>query len=892
MSTGFVDILKSLNHTYNNVISGLNSETTQDAIDELDEMDNHKRNKISGLENRINSWLDFNFITGELTLIANPNNGSIDYKVWSYGEPWTKTNESIILPTTDSEYIVYFDEFGEIQYYKPYVDTNFDNEIMENATVIARITINVSASEFITVLDLRFDVGMNPITRKSFIESNGTIWKSGLALKDFDIDQDGDLPEHAQFSIDDGEVSLADIFYKTSTRTQLLTHPAQIPVLYLDGHEWKLKAKDDFPVIYEGSVPSYLGTRIPYNHIDPATFYGSLVEVPNNDYVCVHYFASCGLYDGVVAMQGQYTYSNISKARSGALYEINRVLVNPIMRDYYTPLGSVIFNTENSDLNAVHGSIVSFNANEEYLDLRLSKTAFSSPSNAVISSFPQESFTIYDEREQHLMFNLDNTDPNIDTDVVWHVSPEDIDFRGVPQYKFITNASTALTISDPISLDVNGNAQLYTGSGGGGDSAEVIQFTTKTVVTSSIVYSHALTGVVAFTDGTPNTIFYVVVTQNPGGTYTLGSEVSITTDADVYAINSVKMDAGRVCFCWHSLDDSAEAQIVEVDELTQSLTLGTIEKYEGGGTLAFDVTFNSLSHLVFGIIHNDKVHTYWCPTDTGLTQRDKERKKTFAIPIGRLPIDMEVTHENDNIIIQYRTSIDELYWFESKWNPGVAPDGEYDDWSNEILVSTDAVKLGGLVSSNVDEIMGQYQKSNDTWQLAKADYVSGASITASIDYSSPLVAKLAKLLNTNSGIKYNFVLNATDLFEIWEDVPLNSQFEKILTTTNGVTTTVLTALEAVMFESQFGLSVLGDTAVNNLSYIIQSSDVTTENYIGNATATVNIGEPVEIVLCLPIICHPNANYSAGDILYFGPYKYQAISNRQLVIILEEIGVNP
>ena len=55
MALSFVDILKSLNHTYNNVTSGLTADNTQEAVDELavksvSKVDTNAQSMVSSLD--------------------------------------------------------------------------------------------------------------------------------------------------------------------------------------------------------------------------------------------------------------------------------------------------------------------------------------------------------------------------------------------------------------------------------------------------------------------------------------------------------------------------------------------------------------------------------------------------------------------------------------------------------------------------------------------------------------------------------------------------------------------------------------------------------------------------------------------------------------------------
>ena len=850
--------------------------------DDLDQ----KRDKIAGIVGRGNSWLDFDFGTGELTLIPNASTGQTEFTIWSYNDKYIKTNESIFIPKIDKEYVVYYDNTGTLQYQVPKVDIDLDNEIREKSAIVARITVNPTKSVYNIVIDLRYDVEMSPDTRETFLVTNGTVYKNGLSLTNITVDGTGDDPVDASFSVEDGEIFLADIYYNTASRSQVLTFPAQIPIFYLYNQDWTLKPADDYPMIYGGSVGSdYTGTRLAYNPIDGVFGTGDLVEVPNNDFVCVHYFATTGLYTGIIGVQGQETYTTKANARSGALTEINRLLVSEVIKTYYTPLATVIFKTSNGDANVPKASIVSDELGNDYIDLRLSKVALGSPSESSATSFPQETFNVYDSRGQKLSFNLDYTDPTKSVNVEWTAPPEDIDFRGVPQYRLITKASTPLTANQEISLDVNGYAQGYPATGGEGGS----EYTTKSVVVSNLVYSEQLTGVVGYSDGTANTIYYRVGTQQGDGSILWGVESSVSTAGTPIEINAVKMNSGRVCFCWVTDSGDFQAQILQVDTVNQSATGGGVRSYEIGGVTSGDVTFNSREHLVFGYIYqNDTLYNKYSETDNNTSLEDPYNR--ISISTVGTATKVQVSYDAENILLQYMNTTNDAYWIDVKWYKPVFGTGRYDDFSTARQITTDAIDIGGVESEN-SNAYGQVKKADGTWQTFYTNYTSGSGFGAVANFGTFLTGKLAHLVNSDSGLSYNILVNSTDYLEVWEGSQSDpgDGFTKVYTSLNQIISTTWNDMATTMFESSWAVLIDGDISINNDIAFISSAITRTDNYIGNAMTSVNVGDDIEIFLGLPVISHAWGQYSAGDIFNLGPYKYQAISDRQVVIIVEEVG---
>jgi len=345
----------------------------------------HKRDKIAGIVNRGASWMDFDFNTNELTLISNPTLAPdiTEFEVWSYNTPYKKSTDSIIVPTDSPNYLIYYNEAGELSAIP--TDSN-DDEITNNAAIIARTSVDTVKNETLLILDLRYDVDMDPETRNTFIKTVGATYDSGLALLDIIADGSGNDDAHAQFSVQDGNIFLADILYKTTARSQTLTFPAQIPIWYLIGQEWHIKEGDNFPMIYEGSVGSdYTGTRLPYNSVD-SNGDGSLVEVRDKHYICCHYFAAPGLYRSIVGVQGQFDYDKKDEARRGAEKEVSQLLSSESVSRFYTPIATVIYQTASNKNNTPHAEIVSYvgDSNDrhpeefDYYDLRQLKAALGS----------------------------------------------------------------------------------------------------------------------------------------------------------------------------------------------------------------------------------------------------------------------------------------------------------------------------------------------------------------------------------------------------------------------------------------------------------------------------------------------------------------------------------
>ncbi len=281
------------------------------------------------------------------------------------------------------------------------------------------------------------------------------------------------------------------------------------------------------------------------------------------------------------------------------------------------------------------------------------------------------------------------------------------------------------------------------------------------------------------------------------------------------------------------------------------------------------------------------IRNFYSDTDNGTTLNDPNSDESF--PATGTVYQVACTSENQNIVIAYRNTSNQLVVAEAKWYKPTFGTGRYDDMSSARIITSDCYTLAGVTVSN-STVYTQGEKSDGSWQSYYMPYTSGSNIGVSANMGVSIAGKLAKLVASDSGLLYDILISAADKIEVWEanQSSPSSDFTKVYTSIAGVVSTVHERLQATMFESSWAAILIGDTAVNNDIYFISSSITRTDNYIGNAETAVAVGEEVEILLGLPIISHAEGTYSAGDIFSLGPYKYQAISSRQVVLIVEEI----
>ena len=842
-----------------------------------------KRDKIAGVEGRGESWTEFDFDTGVYSIYPNPTQDDVEFKVWSYNERFTKTeNESVTVPLVSMEYIIYYNELGVLTVTDNItIDPLFKEELRENSAIIARVSVDIATPVHIHILDLRYDVDMDPATRNTFVGTHGLVYKSGLALQNISVDGTGDIDTDAQFSVQDGRVDLADIVYYTSNRQQQLTFPAQIPIFYKLGQGWKIKLQDDFPLIYTGTVGTdYIEEGLPYNDIDPVTGDGALFEVAENDFVCVHYFASPGLYRGIVGVQGQFQYPTKGLARDGALHEVEILVTSAMAGAFFTPIGTVIFQSSSANkTNIPHAEIVSTDEGEDYVDTRFSKESFGSSQGITDVVVKDTDFAIVDHRLQKLKFDMQYTDPEINQVVTWYPSQTSIDFRTVPQYALQATSSMPLTQFQEVSLDVNGNVQGYPATSGEGGSI----YSERTGVTiATLAYTGSGTGVVGFVDGTANSFILRSGTQQEDGTVIWTAELVVSgLRGNVIEIASTKIDGTQCGFCWVT-DQGSMGGVVANTIPNGDVTITNTYELETSGVISADLTYNPLrGHILFGYGTSSMKYNVYLSIDNGgnLIKPKNRRSFDFGTPL----VKMEVAQGYDDIIYQALCDDGWVYWASSRWD---SKRNDYRKNGDDDGVQGGALSLHGVESAN-GYIFGQFKVGTNTYQTKFASYSPGGSINPWTDFGGPLTAKAAKLVNTATGLGYNVTVNEADQMTVYEGNAANPNagFEKVYTSVN-LMTGVTENLCVTMFENVWA-SVATGSGVPNQVMFINSNDVRTDNYIGNCQSAVAQGELATILLGLPVIAHA-ANYSPGNIFYLGPYKYQAITRNQVVVILEEV----
>lgn len=335
----------------------------------------------TGFPNRTDSVTSFSNATRIFTI--QPATTSFD--VYVRGHKHTKTTaQTVTIPNLPGSHYIFFDIGGVLQ-----TTQVIDSSIFQDNAFVSIIYWNTDISQQVYYAEERHGLVMDGATHGYLHTVFGARYISGFALQNFSVDGTGNLAANAQFTSDSGTIRDEDLLIQAIAQTQ-------IPILYRQGTQWRKKAADAYPVIYSGTA-GYTGAngRLPYNLLSAGTW--SLSEVPNNNFVLVHFFATNDVNNPVVGIQGTSTYTSISGARTGASSEITALSGIPFAE--FVAIGSVIYETANTYANVPKARVRSTDTGANYVDFRgtqpYAPAAGSATSHSLLSNLSNDDHLQY-----------------------------------------------------------------------------------------------------------------------------------------------------------------------------------------------------------------------------------------------------------------------------------------------------------------------------------------------------------------------------------------------------------------------------------------------------------------------------------------------------------------
>ncbi len=340
-------------YTYvgNSVEDSLN--TTTSGVGDLTELFNDT-NEPSGFVDRTSSTLSFDDSSRNLTISGT------SFSYYIEGQKYTKTGaESVQITDVEGMHYVYYD--GSTLTHT----ATFSYDLIYNKAYVSAIYWDATNSTAIYVADERHGITMDGQTHAYLHTSFGTQFVSGLALSSVSIDGDGSSNAHAQFGTELGVIRDEDIVINIAADTS----PTNIPIFYRNGAggEWRYDTVTDY------AVKTYSGgsSLLAYNQFTGGAW--QQTEVASGSFVLAHIFATNDVANGIIAVQGQATYSTVSAARLGATDELSALVLNGLPFVEFTPVATIIFETNTSYTNTPKARIRSTDLGADYVDWRFAK---------------------------------------------------------------------------------------------------------------------------------------------------------------------------------------------------------------------------------------------------------------------------------------------------------------------------------------------------------------------------------------------------------------------------------------------------------------------------------------------------------------------------------------
>jgi hypothetical protein len=316
----------------------------------------------TGFINRTSSLLAFNNTTRVFTIAPS----ATSYVIWlAGGEVVKNTTDQITIPNITALYYIYFDVDDSLLK----VTSTFSTLLFSKHAMVSVIYWQADQQQAIYFADERHGMVMDGATHSYLHLTNGTVYRSGLALTNLTVDQTGDLPAHAQFGVLDGRIADEDIDIAiTNNSPQQLSSLARIPVFYRlgSGNTWYKTTADDFPLLLPGDSSGYTGLNFPaYNQLTSGVW--SLGEVANSKFLLMHIIATNNINEPIISIIGG-TYDTKPLVQAAAKAELLGIAGLPFAEFY--PIATVIYQVSSTYTNSTKSRLVSTDTGAAYIDWR------------------------------------------------------------------------------------------------------------------------------------------------------------------------------------------------------------------------------------------------------------------------------------------------------------------------------------------------------------------------------------------------------------------------------------------------------------------------------------------------------------------------------------------
>ncbi len=304
------------------------------------------------------------FDDGTRTFSLSPTGSTYSY--WNVGTKYTvASTDSVVIDDLEGLWFIYY--VGSVLT----ASQTVWNIYADDKALVAVLYWNATASESIGLGYELHSWMMDPTTHATAHLTTGSVYGSGLAPGDLDIDGNGDDATSAQLSIGSGIFFDEDIMHVVADEApQELSPTAEIPILYREGASgyWRKTPATSAP--FYGADASNLAY---WNEWTGATW--QLSRMTNNDYYCVHIFVTNDVAEPVIAVMGQVMYETRGLARDGAETEMHDLQFGTLalLTPEFVPIASFIAQANTGYNFATNPARVRFRSTDtgdDYVDWR------------------------------------------------------------------------------------------------------------------------------------------------------------------------------------------------------------------------------------------------------------------------------------------------------------------------------------------------------------------------------------------------------------------------------------------------------------------------------------------------------------------------------------------
>jgi len=287
-----------------------------------------------------------------------------DFHFYERGEKFEIIGaDSVTWTDVEGEHWFYYNN-GVLTHSENPTSAQKESIILNNA-FIAYIYWNATSKKIeYDIFEERHGIGMAPETHLYEHLTRGSQYISGIGAGDVVADGTGALDTHAQFSVTSGVFRDEDI--RNITGASAVGDTIQVGFITGVGADFRVGSQTGFGLL------NFPAGRLYYNFNNAGTW--ELAEVPNNDFVLYHLFATNGVNEQLIMLMGQNTYTTVSNARAGATTEISNIKASDVLIES-VPIATFIFQTSSGYANTVKARIRTTDTGEDFIDWRTTELA-------------------------------------------------------------------------------------------------------------------------------------------------------------------------------------------------------------------------------------------------------------------------------------------------------------------------------------------------------------------------------------------------------------------------------------------------------------------------------------------------------------------------------------